>query len=93
MRRKIGFIGNFVAMAFLLFLLVITSMLVLGVADPQADVVILYDAFAGELPEGIAIDKRGNLYISLNPLGQLWKYGPQVPIQFCCLPSMGWRSD
>lgn len=77
MRSKIGFIGNFVTAAFLLFLLVITSVSVHGVADPQVEVVIQYDASAGELPEGIAFDKRGNLYISLNPLGQLWKYGPE----------------
>lgn len=77
MRGKIGFMGNFVAVAFLLFLLVITSVSVQGVANLQVEVVIQYDASAGELPEGIAFDKRGNLYISLNPLGQLWKYGPK----------------
>lgn len=42
----------------------------------QVEVVKQYDAANGELPEGIAVDKKGNLYVSLNPLGQLWKIGP-----------------
>ena len=73
MRSKIGFVGNFVAVAFLLVLFVITSVSVRGGADPQVEVVKQYDALAGELPEGIAFDKRGNLYVSINPLGQLRK--------------------
>ena len=30
-----------------------------------------YDPDAGELPEGIAIDKRGRIYLSMAPLGEL----------------------
>ncbi len=42
----------------------------------SVEVVRQYDYASGELPEGITIDKRGNLYVSLNPLGQLWKISP-----------------
>ena len=42
----------------------------------RARVVKQYDASMGELPEGIAFDKKGNLYVSLNPLGQLWRISP-----------------
>lgn len=31
---------------------------------------------AGELPEGIAMDNAGNLYVSLAPLGQIRKFDP-----------------
>jgi hypothetical protein len=47
------------------------------------EVVKQYDATKGELPEGITVDKRGNLYVSLNPLGSFGKSVPTVPNRSC----------
>ena len=58
------------AVALLLASFAIATMSVRGGNLPEVVVVIDYDA-ADELPEGIAVDKMGNLYVSLNPLGQL----------------------
>ena len=35
-----------------------------------------FDAAAGELPEGVAVDRRGNVFMSLAPTGQLLKLAP-----------------
>ncbi len=45
-------------------------------ADDPAQVVITYDPAAGEFPEGIAVDKSGNIYVSLDGLGQVRKISP-----------------
>lgn len=52
-------------------------------ANEQVEVVKSFNAVRGELPEGIAIDKVGNLYVSLGPpffagggLGEVWKISP-----------------
>jgi sugar lactone lactonase YvrE len=54
--------------------------LVVAIVTAQAqglvETVVSYDAAANELPEGIAIDRRGNIYVSLNPLGQIRKISP-----------------
>lgn len=42
-------------------------------AAVNVEVVVDYDAVAGELPEGVAVDKRGDVFVSLTPLGQVWK--------------------
>jgi sugar lactone lactonase YvrE len=42
-------------------------------ATVEIEVVIDYDPAAGELPEGLAVDKRGNVYLSLAPLGEIRK--------------------
>jgi sugar lactone lactonase YvrE len=46
-----------------------------AVAGAQVDVevVIDYDLAAGEQPEGVAVDKRGDVFVSLAPLGQIRK--------------------
>ena len=46
-----------------------------AVAGAQIDVevVVDYDATAGELPEGLAVDKRGDAFVSLSPLGRVEK--------------------
>lgn len=48
-----------------------------AVAGAAVDIepVVVYDPAAGELPEGVAIDKRGDVFVSLNPLGQVRKVG------------------
>lgn len=35
------------------------------------------DPARGEFPEGIAVDRRGNLYYSLAPRGEIWRATPQ----------------
>jgi sugar lactone lactonase YvrE len=45
-------------------------------ASSHAEVVIEYDPAAGEFPEGIAVDKPGNVYVSLDNLGQIRKISP-----------------
>jgi sugar lactone lactonase YvrE len=56
--------------------LVVAALLVpVGVAGAQIDVevVVDYDPAAGELPEGVAVDKRGDVFVSVAPLGQVRK--------------------
>jgi sugar lactone lactonase YvrE len=35
-----------------------------------------FDAFSGQLPESIALDRFGNIYISMSPLREIWKLNP-----------------
>ena len=42
-------------------------------AAVESVVVVDYDLAAGEQPEGVAVDKRGDVYVSLAPLGQVWR--------------------
>ena len=41
-----------------------------GASGPVTPV-LQFDPAQGQLPEGVAVDKRGDVYISLSPLGQL----------------------
>jgi sugar lactone lactonase YvrE len=66
--------------AFLLLVVGLVAGVVMALpasADKHARTVITYDAAAGELPEGIAFDRSGNMYVSLAPLGQVRKYTPK----------------
>ena len=58
-------------------LLVVAGLLLIPavVASAAVDttVVVDYDPAAGELPEGVAVDKRGDVFVSLSPLGQVRK--------------------
>ena len=42
-------------------------------AGAHIEVLRVYDASAGEWPEGVAADKTGNLYVGFMPLGQIRK--------------------
>lgn len=42
-------------------------------AAVSATVVVDLDPTLGELPEGVAVDKRGDVFFSVSPLGQVWK--------------------
>ena len=46
-------------------------------ADAAVDiqVVVKYDPAARELPEGVAVNKRGEVFVSLSPLGEIRKIG------------------
>ena len=66
--------------AFLLLLVGLVAGVVLALpasAGKHTRTVIRYDGAAGELPEGIAFDRRGNMYVSLAPLGQIRRYTPE----------------
>jgi sugar lactone lactonase YvrE len=39
----------------------------------EVEVVVDYDLAAGEQPEGVAVDKRGDVFVSLTPLGRIEK--------------------
>jgi sugar lactone lactonase YvrE len=45
-------------------------------ATKQAGTVITFDAALGELPEGVAADRHGNLYVSMPRLGEVRKIAP-----------------
>ena len=64
-------------------LLVATGSLVGGcprAASGAFPAYIPFDAAAGESPEGVAVDKRGNVYVSIGdafgPRGEIWKFTP-----------------
>jgi sugar lactone lactonase YvrE len=44
----------------------------------DAELLISFDEQSGQLPEGIAVDKTGNIFVSISPLGQLWKIAPRA---------------
>jgi sugar lactone lactonase YvrE len=71
-------------MAAVLIILVVVSIVFVQANDNgQVEEVKLFDGSLFELPEGIAIDKTGNIYVSLGPpffvgggLGEIWKISP-----------------
>lgn len=64
----------------LLLLLLVSACVPLEVptvdASSMLEIMAEYDPEVGELPEGIAIDSEGNIYISLAPLGELRRIAP-----------------
>lgn len=61
-----------------------------GTDSLAVETVTKYDALAGELPEGIAADEQGNIYVSLSPLGEIRKIGPDGSESlFATLPPAG----
>ena len=73
MRRIPRCLGITMTVALLVILLSVTAMPVPIGAGAQIEVLRVYDAAAGEWPEGVAADKKGNLYVSFMPLGQIRK--------------------
>lgn len=45
-------------------------------ADGELTTVASFDASGGELPEGIAVDRFGNIYVSMSGTGEIWKLEP-----------------
>ena len=45
-------------------------------AAVSVTVVVDYDPALGELPEGVAVDKTGNVFVSVSPLGRIEKITP-----------------
>ena len=60
----------------LLPLCLLTLAAVLTPSAAAADTVTAFDPAKGELPEGIAFDRRGSLYVSLAPLGEIRRRTP-----------------
>jgi len=46
-------------------------------ASGHVRTIATFDPAAGQLPEGVAVDKRGNVFASFAPLGQLVRFGPR----------------
>jgi sugar lactone lactonase YvrE len=42
-------------------------------AASDVHIVVAFDESAGQNPEGIALDHRGDVFVSVSPLGDLWK--------------------
>lgn len=42
-------------------------------AAGHAETLLSFSFDAGELPEGVTVDKQGNVYFPFSPLGQVWK--------------------
>jgi sugar lactone lactonase YvrE len=55
----------------------VALLLTVAPADAAVDieVVVDYDPAVGELPEGIAVNKRGDVFVSIAPRGEIRKYG------------------
>lgn len=62
----------------LLSLVVLALLAVTGtvVAAGHVQQIVGFDPAAGELPEGVTVDTRGNVYVSVSPLGQLVRVAP-----------------
>jgi sugar lactone lactonase YvrE len=64
---------------------IVTVTLALALALPtgiagaagHVETFVAFDPRAREFPEGIALDKRGNVYVSMILLGQIWKIDPR----------------
>ena len=52
------------------------SLAAVASAAVDLEVVVGYDSAVGEHPEGVAVDKRGDVFVSVTPLGQIRKYEP-----------------
>jgi sugar lactone lactonase YvrE len=45
-------------------------------AASEVHIVVAFDESAGQNPEGIALDHRGDVFVSVSPLGDVWKIPP-----------------
>jgi sugar lactone lactonase YvrE len=59
-------------------------------ASSHVETLAQFDAAAGELPEGVTVDKAGNVFVSLSPLGELVKFRPgsTSPEPFGAVPGL-----
>jgi sugar lactone lactonase YvrE len=47
-----------------------------ALSEGEVEVVADFDATFGEYPEGVAVDKEGNIFLSMAYLGEIWKVTP-----------------
>jgi sugar lactone lactonase YvrE len=80
MSRKIIYIGIAIALISLVAIITVSNQVR---SSGHVDVMTSFDRTNDELPEGVAIDKVGNLYVSLGPpffvgggFGAVWKISP-----------------
>jgi sugar lactone lactonase YvrE len=61
-----------------------------GLAGSGARTIVAFDAAAAERPEGVAVDRRGNVFMSLAPLGRLLRLTPGAtePTVFGTVPGI-----
>ncbi len=52
-----------------------------NVAPGPVTTLTSFDPFSGQLPESIAVDRHGNLYVSMPLLGEIWKLDPSGSFQ------------
>jgi sugar lactone lactonase YvrE len=69
---RISKLGLILAVAMLTVALAVTT----AGAAHHVETVVQFDVAAGQLPEGVTVDKKGNVFASLSPLGQLVKIAP-----------------
>jgi sugar lactone lactonase YvrE len=66
-----------------------------AVASGHVRTIVTFDPAAGQLPEGVAVDKPGNVFVSLAPLGQVLRVQPRStrPEPFGSVPGVDPASD
>ena len=47
----------------------------------QTEIIVLYDGESGEFPEGIAVDKQGNVFVGISLLGAIDKITPDGNVE------------
>jgi sugar lactone lactonase YvrE len=68
-RAKLGLI---LAVSMMAAVLIVTT----AGAAGHVETVVQFNPDAGQLPEGVTVDKTGNVFVSLSPLGELVKVAP-----------------
>lgn len=86
-RRNLFLATSFAGMA---AVALIAIAIVPALAGGHVATLISYDRAAGEQPEGVAVDKSGNIYVSLAPLSLIQKLTPKGDLlDFASLPPSG----
>jgi sugar lactone lactonase YvrE len=57
-------------------IVVLFALPVAASASSQLQTLVMFNPAAGEFPEGVAVDKTGNIYVSITPLGQIRRFAP-----------------
>ncbi len=69
--KAIRWVVSFVAASFL-----ITAAAGSAFAQAPVQVVVSFDESQGQNPEGLAIDRTGAIFVSVSPLGDVWRIAP-----------------
>ncbi len=52
--------------------------------EGEIELVVDFDGAAGEFPEGVAVDKKGNVFVSMSHLGEVWRFPPRGDASVVC---------